>query len=600
MIGAGYYCLRLVSHTYKLTHSPEQKVIIAYNKAYEKDAGNILAAYKSVLQEEGVPYETIEISRLIASSPKTFPNSNPAIILPDGLLKSMPEGTANWIQRYLDCGGNLLAVYDPGVQTPHGYFLEKATLAEIVGINYMTYKTLGEKAYTQGYIRFKSENEAAFFQIPPGKINDSNLLTGYAYGSLSYPFAMTEILKPSPETSILADAVTENGDGCPAITIKKYTKGTALFVDLPLGYLKAYSSDDLPLRAFIRTFLFTIVKIPHLLNSAQGKGALVVNWHIDSSVEWTKIPEAISNKYLRNDLRYSIHITAGDFSDMEGDGLGFDACGKAADVAKSLLNYGIIGSHGGWAHNWFADNLKNNRLSEDDTGLYIRKNKTCLEGLTRYPILEYSAPAGVYPQPMNTELLERLGFNSYYYTGDMASSPNRAFYNGKMISSQVIAFPVQSLKKSASLFEMSQKGIPEKEVQSWLTGLVDYIIENRTTRLFYSHIYDIDNYPQAILAFLDYASQKQREGRLNVAPMSEIAGFFQKFLKTMYSFQKIDNRLSVVLKNEAGLSGITFALPRDKYLMGRDSGVTLTEDKNYYYLTVNEDVKEKTFIFDCR
>jgi hypothetical protein len=52
--------------------------------------------------------------------------------------------------------------------------------------------------------------------------------------------------------------------------------------------------------------------------------------------------------------------------------------------------------------------------------------------------------------------------------------------------------------------------------------------------------------------------------------------------------------LLLTLKNKTGLKGITVAIPRNKYKAGENINVSMTEDKNYYYLTVNEDVKEKT------
>lgn len=129
-----------------------------------------------------------------------------------------------------------------------------------------------------------------------------------------------------------------------------------MYVNLPLGYLKSYA-DDFPLRTFLRTFLFKVVKIPHLVNVPYGTGGLVVNWHVDSSIDWKSIPYMIENNYLRKGIEYSIDITAGDFRDKPGDGLGFDACGKGKDLVRKLAEFGIIGSHGGWGHNFFSNNI---------------------------------------------------------------------------------------------------------------------------------------------------------------------------------------------------------------------------------------------------
>ncbi len=163
-----------------------------------------------------------------------------------------------------------------------------------------------------------------------------------------------------------------------------------------------------------------------------------------------------------------------------------------------------------------------------------------------------------------------------------------------MVSSQVIAFPILSYDKSASLYEMKENGLTEKEVQKWLFDIVDYVVNNHTTRLFYSHLHDIDNYPHAVHNFLQYAKAKQTEGKLRIEPMSVFAGFFQRFIKTQFSFRQEGTELLLTLKNETSLKGITVAIPRNKYKAGEYTNVSMTEDTNYYYLTVNENVKEKT------
>jgi hypothetical protein len=598
IIGCGSYNIYFFYQNRELSNSTRYRVLIAYNKAYLESHGCVLEAYKSVLMEEGVPWEAVEICSLAATAAKKLAQTKPVIIFPDGLLQSMPEGMQAWSKDYLKNGGNLAIIYDAGVRTPKGYFSERALLADIVGINYITFSKLREEAYTTGCIRFDSKEDSEFFELPSGKISDRVLLSGYIYGNLNYSIARTEFLESIPKENIFAYAVTTEGDRYPAVVLKKWGKGNVLYVNLPIGYLKAYS-DDLPLRSFMRTLLFRIVKIPHLLNTNGGKGGLVINWHIDSNIEWASIPEAIKNNVLNNDLHYSIHITAGNYLNKQGDGLGFDACGKGRDSAQRLLPFGTIGSHGGWAHNWFSNNLEKGNLSAHDIELYIKKNKACLESITGYPLLEYSAPNGVHPQPIVTEILEKLGFSSYYYTGDCGSAPNRTFYDGKMVSAHIIAFPVMPFGKSASLFEMKKNGLSERDMQQWLFALVDYTIQHRVTRLFYSHLHDISYYPEAMRNFLRYIQTKQSEGTLQIEAMSTFASFFQTFLKTELSCQLERNKLSIILKNEAGLKGLTVAVPRHKYRIETEASMSKMGDDNYYYLRVNEDVKEKRIILNC-
>ncbi len=76
--------------------------------------------------------------------------------------------------------------------------------------------------------------------------------------------------------------------------------------------------------------------------------------------------------------------------------------------------------------------------------------------------------------------------------------------------------------------------------------------------------------------------------------MSTFAQFFQKCLETEVSCRLDGNSLVFSLKNNAGLKGLTVAIPRHKYERVTQANLSCTEDDGYYYLTVNEDVKEKS------
>ena len=102
ILGYGSYSLYLVYQDYNLANSPEQKVLIAYNKAYLKSAGAVLDAYKSVLTEEGVSWEAVEISNLTTTAAKKLVRTKPVVIFPDGLLQSMPEANTQLGKRILE------------------------------------------------------------------------------------------------------------------------------------------------------------------------------------------------------------------------------------------------------------------------------------------------------------------------------------------------------------------------------------------------------------------------------------------------------------------------------------------------------------------
>jgi hypothetical protein len=204
----------------------------------------------------------------------------------------------------------------------------------------------------------------------------------------------------------------------------------------------------------------------------------------------------------------------------------------------------------------------------------------------------------VHPQPVVTEILEDLGFNSYYYTGDCGSAPNRTFSDGRMVSRKVFAFPVLAYGKMASLYEMKQAGFTEAAVGNWLEDVVDYVVDQRTARLFYSHMVDTHYYPRALQHFLQYAKRQQSMGRLDLTTMAAVADFSRRFIETRMAFHRRGNGLSIWLKNEAGLKGITVAVPRSAYRAAATPGISRSEDEDYYYLTVDENGKEKNIVVD--
>lgn len=254
------YSIYLVYRSYEFSNSPEHNVLIVYNKAYLRNYANILDAYKSVLSEEGIPSEAIEIRFLITTSAKKIAQSKPVIIFPDGLMQSMPEGVNSWIKEYLENKGNIAVIYDVGVKAAKGFFLAKSIFADIVGVNYITFQKLKENAYSEGYVKFGSKENMEYLQISQEKAVKDLVFGGYFYGKLKYPMARNEYIEPISKQNIYASLVTANGESYPGIIMKKYSNGNVLYVNLPLGHLKC-SADDLPIRAILRTFLFKTIKI---------------------------------------------------------------------------------------------------------------------------------------------------------------------------------------------------------------------------------------------------------------------------------------------------------------------------------------------------
>lgn len=574
------------------------EVLLAHHPALTEKNPCILEAYRSVLQEEGIPFRVIDVNELASLSPALLPGV-PAIILPDGINQVLPQRFGDWIEKYLEEGGSVLIGYDAGTKDRGDLYRDQAEFADLIGLNYILYNQSPEYAHANGSLRFANRAAMERFEIPPGKTDQNLALVGYEYGTLMYPFARSVVTKDTGSRKILAYMVDGLDKKYPAIVETRYGKGTALYVGFPLGYLKCYS-DDLLLRASIRFFLFKSVKIPHLMSVPGGKGGVVMNWHIDSNTEWIYLPLLKKKGYFRDSIRSSLHITAGDYESEVGDGHGFDASGKGRKLVEMLLPYGAIGSHGGWGHDWFSSRVNSGEFGEKEIEAYISKNNRSLEEIAGYKIKEYSAPMGAHPQPMATRVLERLGMIAYYYTGDSGSVPNRTFSDGKRVSDHVIAFPVTNFGTVVSLDEIKRDKRTPLEVYRWMTGLVDFAAKNRVVRFIYSHPNDVKYYPKTVWDFLDALTSYQEEGKIWVGTMTDYAEFLLKFLKTIYEFTYEGTVLKVHVRNPGGLRDITLAVPKHQF--GKPAidlrGGSFEEDENYFYLTIREEgLFEKVLYF---
>ena len=361
-----FFILRMLLSVYSLEWNENIEVLVVYGKkSYQVNA------FKSVLEEEGIPHRLVDVKTLLSVDPKKLAQHKPAVIIPDGALQYIHPSAVEWFKDYLSYGGSLLISQDAGIKNYAGAYLKSAIFSPLLGINYILYDKLRADSFSEGYIKIVDGN----LEITPGKIDKKQrLITGYMYGGLTYPYAKTEDNGFDGKT--LAFVVDKkDSNEYKALVWKEYKEGYIFYSSLPLGHLKAHS-DDMVLRSVLRYFLFKLVKIPHLMNTPKGKGGLVINWHVDANSDWISIPMMLEKGYIRKGLEYSFHITAGEFRDKPGDNLGFDACGKGRKYVEMIMPYGTIGSHGGWAHNWFSYGILDGRISKKDIYKYIKEKIT--------------------------------------------------------------------------------------------------------------------------------------------------------------------------------------------------------------------------------
>ena len=512
--------------------------------------------YTSVLEEEGVPHVWLTMAEVLQHPPRELLTRFPSLIVPDALNVHMEPPMAERLRQYVHEGGNLAVIHDAGTRNQDGTFrIGGALLADVLGVAYLRYDTLRAAAYRLGRFRFKSPADARKFQVPPGKLVGLDL-SGYLYGALEYPQAAAAVTQPDVQVFAAAP------DGVPLLTLRRVGSGQALWVNCPLSYLKA-NSDDTPMRIVLRTFLFDLAPVPHLVNSPGGVGGMVVNWHVDSSLEHDYLAWFLHLGFARPTLRYEFDVTAGPDREKQGDRQGFDAAGRGRKLLLRLPPYGDIGAHGGWAHDWFAAGVTNGTLTDEQMAEAIRRNQVCLEQVIGKPVVTYAAPGEAHRPPFGTRTLERLGFCAYYTTADTGSPPNRTFFGKARLSAQVWAFPVTPMGRVASLEEMWNTHVRFSDIEKWHRELTDYLVEQRTIRLIYSHPYDLapGSVRRVVTRLLDRLVSLEAQKKLTVQPMAFYARFMDRLVKTRMSLGRGADTCTVTLQNEEGLEGMCVAIP---------------------------------------
>lgn len=580
-------------HLYsRLTSNPRQLVSVILVDGYSEPSGaDEVNGIKSILQEEGVSFRVMTASKLMELEPEKLVTRVLSIVFPDTATRKLPKLVAWWTRRYVNAGGWVLVSYDSATRDLRNNYHFRSLWDKLAGVDYFDYQHLRGKTATLGKIRLADRAAIKMLEWPVGKRDAQGFITGYMYGRLTYPMSVARVIDKN--VRVLMQGVTREGIKVPILTVRRQGKGGVMLVNTPIAALKV-NSDDLPARNILRAFLFHLVKVPHIVSSPGAVGGLVINWHVDWSEELDNLMWFFDMGFFRPDLRYSMDVTAGPYRDAPGDGLGFNAGGlKGMLVLNMLTQYGEVGSHGGWGHNWFAHNIEIGRFHEKEIEHFIAINSEAIEEAIGYHVEAYAAPNGNHPQPAATRALANLGIVAYYYPGDSGSVANRTFYNGKMVEPDVVAFPVMPFGKIASLYEAFMHSMTESEVQNWLIGFEDTLANNRVVRLWYSHPYDVPLYPNAIKAFLDHAEALQKAGRLRVMPMSYFAHFLLRMVAVRQSYLPKDGGMQVNLYNSKGLRDICVALPKVRF-QPPERGIT-DSDEDYYYVCTHGNPQEDSF-----
>lgn len=551
----------------------------------------ILSAYEQILKEEGFPYQVVTPGDLSSSTGEIQINYD-ALVVPEVINANMQQELSNAISSYVhNDGGSVLLVLDPATKMAGGELRQAGLLSELTGVRYYQEAPEGQQSTYSGFWYFSSADKGREWGITPGKLDGDNAVSSYSYGKLNFEHARAV----NQDANMVAfDRV--DGSVVPVITEKQYTGGgTVVYANLPLAKYKL-RSDDLTIRSVLRSFLIKKAHLPRLVNSPGGAGGLVFNLHVCSGAYFKALTVMMMQGIFQKELPFSIHITAGPDTYKLGDGMGFSAESKfmGRTVLEMLENYGEIGSHGGWMHNFFAYNMQ--YLPQDKAVELIRWNSEALEAVTGKKVVEYSAPGGNHPYWVN-QALGKMGVKAYYFAGDTGSSPTHPLLDGKPTVGDAWAFPITPYRQFASLEEMERGQVPPAEVKQWLQDLIEFSAQERSIRMVYTHPSDLSFELDAMRALEDKALAEQKKDRLRVAPMSQFADFLDRHAATKCQIKKLEgNGYSIDLENPEGLKDMTVAVyvgNGSKNMVIGEYMTSIQEEDGWLYLTVNSDQKEK-------
>jgi hypothetical protein len=526
-------------------------------------------------REEGmhvVPIHDSEFLRPLQGESKCA-----GIILPDSIHQEASDLFVAGVERFVASGGKLMLVYDAGTLSLSGrYAAGHSRFSGLAGIDYALYSKLADHTTewsalttTDSLIRQLEIPPGVYFPFEPpadssrgkaaaphGANDDFEVqLTRYKYGELKYPSFVTE--------GQYSGKVLFHSAGGLVAGERPYQKGSVLFVNLPLGYLKA-NTDGLLLHAMLRYFADYSLSVPRLLPVPDGVGGVVLNWHVDSNAAIKPLQE-LSSWTLPQQGPYSIHVTAGPDTVTIGDKMGFDV--EHNPASQELIRHysalgNEIGSHGGWIHNYFAAHVDTDAPEQMEP--FLAMNKSALEKVVDKPVIEYSAPNGDQPQWV-THWLDVHGFVGYYFTGDAGMAPTQGYRDGKRSGENIWAFPIVHLDLAASFEEMTRLQYPDSEIEHWLNAVAEFTADQRTARLIYFHPRGILPYHEVFDHWMENTARLKEEGKFRWYTMTELAHFLNSRKQVKWKLASRAGLVTVEAMHPESLAHETWRLPADKY-----------------------------------
>jgi peptidoglycan/xylan/chitin deacetylase (PgdA/CDA1 family) len=488
-----------------------------------------------------------------------------ALVLPDGLARTLSASFLGELRRFVENGGRLLVVFDAGILVPQGQLApDRSALSELVGVDYALQEPLGDARFRSGPV-FASAASARTLGIPPGlAIEDPKApapkpfnvrLTSYGYPELIYTSLVTagrydgEPLLVGPEGQIVAG-------------IRSLGKGRVIFANLPLGDLKLNATDGWPLHRFLK-FLGAESGLPMLAMTPGGVGGMIMNIHVDCATAIRPLEQMLARGLFKTGP-FSIHVTAGPDCTIPGDALGIDVPHNPPfrRLLRTLTSRGHeIGDHGGWIHNYWTSNVTDD--SADRHEHLLELNTQALARAIGQPIRVYSSPSGLHPLWV-TNWLRRHDFFAHYATANIAAAPTRGYRNGELEDDGIWSFPIVTFGLAASFEEAAERRLDERsQVIPFLEALTRFTADQHEVRMFYLHPTGIHLYEHALPAWI--AQARALGGRFRWYTMAALSAFLDRREAARWTVTRGNDGDRIEAETSDSLRDLTWLVSADRY-----------------------------------
>lgn len=508
------------------------------------------------------------------------------VILPDQVHINASDALVTALETYANQGGNLMLVYDFGALTTTGFYAsQRSRLSNLAGVDYVLYDQLLGNMIGLGPVIGRSSTLRTI-QVPPGKsmvwtaskTDPVEGISGYVYGFLTYPSFVTQgtytgtALLTAPNFGLVAGQ-------------RNFGSGRVLFVNTPLSYLKG-QTDGMLMHGFLRYFGTNLMKMPRLSAQPKAVGGLVLNMHFCAGDQIAPA-NTLKGWGIFNNGPFSVSVTAGPDQIAFGDGLGINLSQNttARQLVQYLLQKGHkVGSHGGWIHDYWGANASETNQSTFEQ--YLVLNKQSVEGVTGQTVKGYAAPEGNTPQ-WSVDWLESNGTVGYYFLGHTGMAPTRSYRNGVLTNQTIRAFPVMPFGKYATFEEFEEFKVPTSTISTWYQQLINFVVQNRTSRLIYMHPLGAIDYHGVLNSLFSNATSQFLLKRFTWYSMEELAQFGQRRQQTVWQATDMGNAWSIQASHPTNLTDMAWVLPRSSYsqpVVTQGLGV-VTWDTNNWIVT---------------